>query len=406
MKLYRNTAQGIIETLFNVLIHRKRATRVLEKIIKANPKWGARDRKIVHQATYEILREKRYYAFLAHTPEDENSTESLWLLLGVWLTINKIELPDWEEFSSFDRKTIISKLKEKPSIDILKSVPDWLVERLKKELPEKWDIELDTLNVEAKLILRANRILISPKKLKEKLLADYQINADFIEGYQDALVLEQRHNLRTNKLYLKGYFEIQDANSQRVASFSDVKQGMNVIDGCAGAGGKSLHLAALMRNKGKIISIDVEKNKLKELSKRAKRNKVKIIEHALPENYTHNASLTNWADLVLIDAPCSGIGTLKRNPELKWQLTEEHLSKTIRLQQTILIEQCKWLKTGGKLVYATCSILPSENQEQIMWFLKQPEGLNFELEEEQTLYAHQTQFDGFYMARLIKKKCE
>lgn len=400
-KLYRNTAQGIITALSIVLTHQKRATHTLEKIIKVNPKWGARDRKIVRLATYEILRWKNYYAFLINNPEGKNSIENLWRFLGVWLTINKIELPEWEEFSSIDTKVILLNLEQKPDVEVSKSIPSWLTIRLKEELTEKWDAELDALNIEAKLILRVNRLLISPKKLQEKLLLEYKVKTYPIKGYEDSLLLEHRENLRKNALYLKGYFEIQDANSQKIAPFTEVEQQMNVIDGCAGAGGKSLHLASLMRNKGKIIALDINQRKLKELSKRIKRNKAKIIEPAWTNNHKHN--LVNWADRVLIDAPCSGIGTLKRNPELKWQLTEAYLYKIISLQQELLIEQCKWVKTGGKLIYATCSIFPSENQKQIMWFLKQPEGSCFELEQEQTLYTHQTLFDGFYIARLIKK---
>ncbi len=123
-------------------------------------------------------------------------------------------------------------------------------------------------------------------------------------------------------------------------------------------------------------------------------------------HFQYKSTLTNWADRVLIDAPCSGLGTLKRNPDLKWKLTEERISEVIELQQKILLEQSKWVKEGGKLIYVTCSILPSENQNQIAWFLKQPEGAGYILEKEEMLYSHQTGFDGFYAARLIRNSCE
>ena len=402
-KIFRNNAQGIVDALTKIIAKKGRGTRILEKINLANPKWGARDRNLVHQATYEILRWKSYYRFLSTTEGATEEAEKPWKLLGVWLVLNKVEIPEWEEFKNLDVELIKAKQKEKVAPEISKSIPLWLYERGKAELSKEWNIELDALNIEAKLILRVNRIVTSPKKLQEDLMTLFQIETHLIKGYDDALILYKRKNLRKNPLYLKGSFEIQDANSQKIAPFTQVKPGMKVIDGCAGAGGKTLHLASLMRNKGDIIALDVEIDKLKELSRRARRNKVKAIKNTWVPDPQYKESLTHWADRVLIDAPCSGLGTLKRNPELKWRLTEERISEVIELQRAILLEQSKWVKEGGKLVYVTCSILPSENQNQIAWFLEQEEGAAFVLEKEEILFSHQTQFDGFYAARLIRK---
>ncbi len=405
-KLHRNTAQGIVDALSNIFYKNGRATRVLEKLNLANPKWGARDRNSVHQATYEIIRWKNYYCFLSGTDKNLTDVPQLWNLLGTWLVLNSLKLPDWDEFATLDVNLIRANQKEKVTSEIYKSIPNWLYERGKEELSEKWDDELEALNLEAKLILRVNRIVISPKKLQQELLDKYQIETQFIKGYDDALLMNVRKNLRKNPLYLKGFFEIQDANSQKIAPFTEVKPGMNVIDGCAGAGGKTLHLASLMRNKGNIIALDIERNKIKELSKRARRNKVKCIKNNWVGDAEYKESLTKWADRVLIDAPCSGLGTLKRNPELKWKLTHDSILEVINLQRKILLEQSKWVKEGGKLIYATCSTLASENQRQIEWFLKQTEGADFRLEKEEILYAHKTKFDGFYAARLVRNFCE
>jgi len=402
-KIFRNNAQGIVDALTKIIAKKGRGTRILEKINLANPKWGARDRNLVHQATYEILRWKSYYRFLSTTEGATEEVEKPWKLLGIWLVLNEVEIPEWEEFKNLDVELIIAKQKEKVAPEISKSIPLWLYELGKAELSKEWNIELDALNIEAKLILRVNRIVTSPKKLQEDLMTLFQIETHLIKGYDDALILNKRKNLRKNPLYLKGSFEIQDANSQKIAPFTQVKPGMKVIDGCAGAGGKTLHLASLMRNKGEIIALDVEIDKLKELSRRARRNKVKAIKNTWVPDPQYKESLTRWADRVLIDAPCSGLGTLKRNPELKWRLTEERISEVIELQRAILLEQSKWVKEGGKLVYVTCSILPSENQNQIAWFLEQEEGAAFVLEKEEILFSHQTQFDGFYAARLIRK---
>ena len=402
-KIFRNNAQGIVDALTKIIAKKGRGTRILEKINLANPKWGARDRNLVHSATYEILRWKSYYRFLSTAEDATDEAEKPWKLLGVWLVLNEVEIPEWDEFKNLDVALIKAKQKEKVTPEISKSIPLWLYERGKAELSKEWNIELDALNIEAKLILRVNRIVTSPKKLQEDLMTLFQIETHLIKGYEDALILNQRKNLRKNPLYLKGSFEIQDANSQKIAPFTQAKPGMKIIDGCSGAGGKTLHLASLMRNKGEIIALDVEIDKLKELSRRARRNKVKAIKNTWVPDPQYKESLTNWADRVLIDAPCSGLGTLKRNPELKWRLTEERISEVIELQRAILLEQSKWVKAGGKLIYVTCSILPSENQNQIAWFLEQEEGAAFVLEKEEMLFSHQTQFDGFYAARLIRK---
>jgi 16S rRNA (cytosine967-C5)-methyltransferase len=155
-----------------------------------------------------------------------------------------------------------------------------------------------------------------------------------------------------------------------------------------------------MRNKGSLRAYDIEANKLKELQRRARRANAKIIQTEILKQGATLPENENWADVVLVDAPCSGLGTLKRNPELKWRLTEATL-KSLQQTQTALLQQAApWIKPNGVLVYATCSILPSENQQIVNTFLNSHEG--FQLEEEQSYYAHQSSFDGFYMARMKK----
>ncbi len=173
-----------------------------------------------------------------------------------------------------------------------------------------------------------------------------------------------------------------------------------MIDACAGAGGKSLHLAALMNNKGRIISMDVEAWKLDELKKRAKRSGAFNIETRFIENKSILTAFEAKADKLLLDVPCSGSGVLKRNPDAKWKLNPESLERTKTLQKQILHDYSALLKPGGELVYSTCSIFPSENQNQVSSFIQEhPE---FELQEEKTLWPSEG-YDGFYMARLLKK---
>jgi 16S rRNA (cytosine967-C5)-methyltransferase len=217
----------------------------------------------------------------------------------------------------------------------------------------------------------------------------------------DALILKKRTNLFNSPLFAQGYFEVQDVASQLVAPFMQVMPGMRVIDACAGAGGKTLHIASLMQNKGKIIALDSEAWKLDELSKRARRAGVDCIETRPLTDAKILKRLANTADRLLLDVPCSGLGVLRRNPDAKWKMTPEFIARIRETQLTILQEYTVMLKPGGKLVYATCSILPSEDEDQVRNFLSR--NTEYTLEEEHRTWPSDDK-DGFYMARLLKKQ--
>jgi 16S rRNA (cytosine967-C5)-methyltransferase len=177
-----------------------------------------------------------------------------------------------------------------------------------------------------------------------------------------------------------------------------------VVDTCAGAGGKTLHLAALMENKGQIIATDIYGNKLKELKRRAKRAGAHNIDPRAIDSTKVIKKLYGTADRVLIDSPCSGLGVLSRNPDAKWKLQPEFIDRLIKTQAEIIETYSRIVKPGGKMVYATCSVLPSENEKQVENFLKNTEeGKKFKLVKEQKILSSETGFDGFYMALLEKK---
>ncbi len=176
---------------------------------------------------------------------------------------------------------------------------------------------------------------------------------------------------------------------------------MRVIDACAGAGGKSLHMAALMKNKGKILCLDTEERKLIELKKRSKRNGISIIETKTIDSTKVIKRLAESADLVLLDVPCSGLGVIRRNPDAKWKLKKERIEELIKIQADILSSYSNMVKKGGKLIYVTCSILPSENELQIKKFIESHKD-QYKLIEEKTISPAESGFDGFYMAKLIR----
>jgi 16S rRNA (cytosine967-C5)-methyltransferase len=184
----------------------------------------------------------------------------------------------------------------------------------------------------------------------------------------------------------------------------EVEPGMKVIDACAGAGGKSLHLAALMKNKGQIISLDIYEKKLMELQRRARRNGVHIVEARMIESNKTIKRLKEKADRLLLDVPCSGLGVLRRNPDAKWKLSPSFLETVKITQQNLLRDYASMVKPGGKLIYATCSVLPSENEDQVKTFLDSKEGRLFSLEEQKTLLPNDFGYDGFFMARLLRNE--
>lgn len=223
-----------------------------------------------------------------------------------------------------------------------------------------WSKELTKQNEQAEVILRVNTLKTNKKELQLKLQSE-DIETIEIKGYPFALKLIERANVFKTEAFKKGWFEVQDASSQLVAAYLDVKPGMKVVDACAGAGGKTLHLSALMENKGALIAMDIYESKLKKLKIRARRNGAHNIDMRVIDSTKPIKKLKEKADRLLIDAPCSGLGVLRRNPDSKWKLEPEFLDKIRETQQHILQEYSKMLKPGGKMVYATCSVLPSEN---------------------------------------------
>ena len=402
MRLHRNLVYTVIDSIRDIFNEGVYADKAVEKALKRDKRWGSRDRKFVAETIYEIVRWKRLYAEIAEVKEpfDRNN---LWRLFSVWCVLKGIALPDWNQIEPTPSRRIKGKFDELSKIrKFRESIPDWIDEVAVSELGEElWTKELAALNKQAEVILRTNTLNTTKEEL-QKELQDESIFTEFIPNHSDALRLVERANVFRTEVFKKGYFEVQDASSQLVAEYLDVGPGMKVIDTCAGAGGKTLHLASFMKNKGQIIAMDIYESKLKKLKIRARRNKVHNIDTRVIDSTKPIKKLYNKADRVLIDAPCSGIGVLRRNPDSKWKLQPEFLDNIKKVQQDILQKYSKMVKSGGKLVYATCSVLPSENQNQITEFLASESGKDFKLIKDNKVFAHTSGFDGFYMALLEK----
>lgn len=403
MKLHRNLVFAVVDALNLIFNEEEYADKVVQKVLKFDKRWGARDRAFIAETTYEMVRYKRLYTEIAEV-KAPFSRPNLFRLFAVWATLKGIKLPDWKQLEPTPVRRIKGRFDELSQIrKYREAIPDWIDTICEKELGEKlWTEELAALNRPAEVILRTNGLKTTKDKLRKALLAE-NIVVEPIKGYTYALRLPERANVFVTESFKKGFFEVQDASSQLVAEYLDVKPGQRVVDTCAGAGGKSLHLAALMENKGQLIAMDIYGSKLKELKRRARRNGAHNIE---PREITSTKvvkKLHESADRVLIDAPCTGLGVIRRNPDTKWKLKPEFLEKILNTQQEILRSYSKIVKNGGKMVYATCSILPQENNDQVKAFLNSEEGQNFQLVKEKNIYASKSGFDGFYMALLEKK---
>lgn len=403
MRLHRNLVYTTIDSLNAIFNEGEYADKVVARALKKDKRWGSSDRKFVAETIYEIVRWKRLYAEIAEVKEPYDR-DNLWRMFAVWAVLRGYPIPDWRQLEGTPERKIKGRFDELSKVRALKeSIPDWMDELGAKELGEKvWAKEIAAQNQPAKVILRTNTLKGTKENLRNTLM-DLNIETEYLKDQPEALVLKERANVFLTDAFKQGLFEVQDANSQLVAGFLDVKPGMRVVDTCAGAGGKTLHIASLMENKGQLIAMDLYESKLKQLKLRAKRNGAFNIEYRIIDTTKVIKKLHEKADRVLIDAPCSGLGVLKRNPDSKWKLQPEFIDNIRKVQSEVLESYSKIVKPGGKLVYATCSVLPSENQEQIQKFLKTEIGQQFTFVEDRKLLASESGFDGFYMALLERK---
>jgi 16S rRNA (cytosine967-C5)-methyltransferase len=382
------------------------ADKVIERLFKQNRQLGARDRRFIAETVYGVV---RWWRLLWETLEMEPSLaeSDLWQLFGTWLILEGLELPPWEEFEGLNPSNLQSA-KQRALLNpaARESIPDWLYQIGVKELgSDQWHSLLGELNKQAPVVIRANRLKTTRQKL-QAILSEQGIETDVAPATQDGLILRERKNVFTSEAFQTGLFVVQDGGSQQIVPLLKLEPGMRVIDACAGAGGKTLHIASYLGNKGKIISMDVHPRKLEELRKRSTRAGSDIIETKLIDSAKVIKRLEKSADRVLLDVPCSGLGVLRRNPDSKWKSSLEEVERLRQLQYEILLDYSQMVKPGGLLVYATCSILPSENENQVAKFLSQvelePNRGKWQLNEERKLLPGQNDYDGFYAASLSR----
>lgn len=403
MKYFKHLFDSAAEALVAIFYEHRHADKVVEHYFKTHKKWGKRDRKFFAEAVYGSVRWWNLYFHLSDSDEQSDPVDVAHKSMAIHMALTNQELPEWYK-TLLDPDEIIAKRNKVQEGHLKFGVPEWIYKLGLEELgPEVWEKSLVELNRTAPVILRANSLKNTVPELITRLRRE-EIVAEVVdrEKYPMALRLVERTNVSKTNTFETGGFEMQDGSSQLAAAILSPEPGDRVVDACAGAGGKSLHLAALMKNKGKITALDVVDWKLEELNKRAKRAGATIIETQLIDSPITIKVLYNSADALLLDVPCSGLGVLKRNPGSKWKLTPEQLKELQTTQKEILQSYSPMVKKGGRMVYATCSILPSENTHQVNEFLKNNSG--WSLKEEHKIFPYQDGFDGFYIALLERSR--
>lgn len=380
-------------SLEEVFFDGKYADKVIEASLKHNRDWSTDERKFFAETIYGVLRWERLLVFIAGKEDLARIIGAQWLRTGH-------DLPEWEEFEGLSYDFIRRQEKEAAAHFATKqSIPDWMDDLGRKELGEDWEKIIIAMNKPADLYLRVNALKTNCDEVIEALKADQIVVEKVSEDLPYALRVKDRKELFRSEAFRKGFFEVQDAGSQMIVPLLGIEPGQRVIDACAGSGGKSLHIASLMQNKGRLISMDIKDWKLHELKLRARRAGATNVETRVIESSKTIKRLKEQADRVLLDVPCTGLGVLRRNPDAKWRLNEEDVAEINKEQYQILTSYSAMTKKGGQLVYATCSILPSENEKQVAKFLKEKNG-DWSLLKEIHLRPDIEGFDGFYAALL------
>ncbi|TZE83410.1 16S rRNA (cytosine(967)-C(5))-methyltransferase RsmB [Calorimonas adulescens] len=302
-------------------------------------------------------------------------------------------------------------------LSIVYSHPEWVVKRWLDEFGYEFTIDLlEADNKRLPIAIRANTLKMEPKFLINKLKNE-GIEAERGNYLDEAIIIKKFNRLENLQSYKEGLFYIQDEASMLVSHVLNPREGEFIVDVCSAPGGKTTHIAELMKNKGHIIARDVHKHKLKIVNENAERLGIKIIETQLYDATTVDENLIEKADRVLVDAPCSGLGTIRHRPDIRWNKHISDIHKISALQKIILRNASQYVKKGGILVYSTCTIEKEENIDVINDFLEKNSDFrlidfndllpsNLMLRDSGTgyitLYPSLNQTDGFFIAKMSR----
>ena len=359
--------QQATELLQRVLLLVHPADREVSAFFREYKALGAKDRAILAETTFRVLRQRLVLQHLAQSGQGPLARR---LVLLAWqgsdaylkAAVTEAEWAWLQQVRALD----VASLPER----VRANMPPWLLERLQSVLGQGLWPFLQAMEEPAPLDLRVNTF----KAKREAVLAEFEAQGfPCVSTPHSPLGIRLQGKPALNRLdvFNRGDVEVQDEGSQLLALLTDAHRGEMVVDFCAGAGGKTLALGAAMRNTGRLYAFDTSGHRLAALKPRLARSGLSNVH---PVQIAHERDdrikrLAGKIDRVLVDAPCSGLGTLRRNPDLKWRQKPESVTELAALQQAILASASRLLKPGGRLVYATCSVLPEENEATVQDFL-------------------------------------
>ncbi|AQX19326.1 RsmB/NOP family class I SAM-dependent RNA methyltransferase [Bartonella sp. WD16.2] len=420
--------QAAIDVLREIEMRHRPASESLKDWGLSHRFAGVSDRAAVGTIVYDVLR--RRYSLQWRMDSDDIRNIAFGALLDTGeMTIEQIDstlegdrfapqLLAPEQRHSWQKRQLV----DAPDY-IRGDIPRWCQAHLQPLFADNWVIEAAALATRPPLDLRVNSLKATPEKVLKELA---KIKVQSFSWFKQALRIAPiekfgRHpNVQVEPSFQKGHFEVQDLGSQIVAHLTEAKAGIQLLDYCAGAGGKTLALAANMNNRGQIYAYDSNKVRLAPIFNRLRRAGIHNVQSRV--HVEELKPLVGQMDIVLLDAPCSGIGTWRRRPDAKWRLTLEQVKQRQAEQFAILNEALVYLKSNGRLVYITCSLFIDENEEQISRFLQQHSNFcsvdlralwqrHFSSSTIQPIFSNygltlspaSTQTDGFFLAILQKK---
>jgi 16S rRNA (cytosine967-C5)-methyltransferase len=367
----KNLLHHAMQAISTALIPSAPADAKLSTYFRENKALGSADRAFIADVTYAVLRRKRYLQLIA------GGADPFGLLMAQLLRVQGLGLRDLSAHLSPVQATRAQQIKaaaiENLTPAIQADLPDWLWEKLLAQYGEEQALTIArSMQQQASLDLRVNRL----NGVREEVLALFakeNIPASPTPYSPDGVRLKDKIALNKHVLFSKGVIEVQDEGSQLLALLVAPRRSEMVADFCAGAGGKTLALGAIMHNSGRLYAFDISERRLANLKPRLARSGLSNIHPQLIANESDQKlkRLAGKFDRVLVDAPCSGLGTLRRNPDLKWRQTPQDLAELMVKQANILSAAGKLVRPGGRLVYATCSLLHEENEAIVEAFLAQ-----------------------------------
>ena len=409
--------ETLLEATKQVLRFVHPADAVLRHFFRDNKNLGMRDRGLIAETIYALLRKRSWLMYLTQ------SDQPRLLLLATLVKVQGWEVRATSGFTKpHERELLRAIVAAAPghlSLPAETNFPEWLIQLYLKHHSRQELIALaDGLNQPGPLDLRVNT-MHSDRATVLAELAEIEVEASATPFSPVGIRVVGKPALQQHRLLVEGHVEVQDEGSQLLGYLVAPKRGEMVVDFCAGAGGKTLLLGALMHSTGRLYAFDISEKRLANLKPRLKRSGLSNvqpvrIEH---ENDARIKRLAGKVDRVLVDAPCSGLGTLRRNPDLKWRQSAEGIAELTIKQSNILAGAAPLLKRGGRLVYATCSILKEENETIVESFLAanpdfrllnsqdilRAQQIEIDCGENLQIFSHRHNTDGFFAAVLEKQ---